>query len=351
MVEQASKIFGLRRREVVIGGGAGLVTLFGIGGRARAQAKPLRIADTSALHEMSTYAIPEFLPAGKYQPEQFNFGASGTSILAAMMNGRCDAMSTANSYLVTARAEGAKLVAVAGVAGKGQAICARTDRGIETLDDLRGKRLVTRSMTSSHVMMQIALKSIGIDPLKDVKITDCGQPAGFTLMLDGGDADAGQIWEPFASIAASRPNIRKLQLDRFFDLTWRTHSCLFVAQTLIDEQPDLVRDLITANIKAVDAIKKDRTKFLQIATKRVGQPQPILEAAIDNCDPRPEMDATMFYRMAEEMRSLGMIRRDVANEMEGSINYTFLSEITGRKKEDLGYVSFDDFKAGKRSAL
>ncbi|MDB5414190.1 MAG: transporter substrate-binding protein [Rubritepida sp.] len=338
---------GGRRRFLTA---ASTLPVFAIGRAASAQqTRQIRIADTSALHEMSAYAIPEFL-GPQYTSRQFNFGASGTSIVAAMMNGMCDAMSNANSYLVNARSEGAKLVCVCGVAGKGQAILARTDRGISRFEDLRGKKLVTRSMTSSHVMMQIALRAVGIDPKRDVTITDCGQPVGFTLAMER-DSDAGQIWEPFASIAASRPNIRKLELDRFFDLTWRTHRSLFVAQKLIDEEPQVVRDLVAANILAVRACKEDRAKYLQIATRRAGQPPDVLNAAIDNCDPRIEMDTTMFYRMAEEMRELGMVRNDVARDLQDSVNYTILSEITGRTPEQLGFVSYDDYKAGKRAAI
>ncbi len=197
-------------------------------------------------------------------------------------------------------------------------------------------------------MMQIALRAVGINPKTDVTITDIGQPAGFTLMVDGGGYDGGQIWEPFASMAAARPNIRKLELDRFFDLTWHTHSSLLVTQTLIDEEPNVVRDLVEANIKAVAAFKTDRAKFLDVATRHVGQTPAILNTAIDNCDPRVEMDATMFYRMAEEMYGLGMVRKNVTQDIAPYINYKFLSDLTGRSAEDLGYVSYDDYKSGKR---
>jgi ABC-type nitrate/sulfonate/bicarbonate transport system substrate-binding protein len=352
MAKHSKTILPVRRRDLILGA-AGMISSFAIIGRAKAQqtVRPLRIADTTAVHEMSVYAIPDFLPVGKYQPAQYNFGASGTSILAAMMNDKCDAMSNANSYLVTARSEGAPLVAVCGVAGKGQAICARADKGIKTFEDLAGRKLATRSMTSSHVMMQIALRAVGIDPKKDCTILDCGQPAGFTLMLENGDADAGQIWEPFASIAAARPNIQKLELDRFFALTWRTHSSLFVTQKLIDEEPGVVRDLVAANLKAVEAVNTDRARYLQIVAKRAGQPQAVLEAAIDNCAPRAEMDTTTFYRMSDEMRDLGMIRNDVTRAMDGAVNYSFMSELTGRSKENLGYVSYDNFKAGKKAQI
>ena len=44
-------------------------------------------------------------------------------------------MSNANSYLINARAEGARVVAICGLAGKGQAIVARGDRGINKFED------------------------------------------------------------------------------------------------------------------------------------------------------------------------------------------------------------------------
>jgi ABC-type nitrate/sulfonate/bicarbonate transport system substrate-binding protein len=267
------------------------------------------------------------------------------------MTGRCDAMSTANSYLVTSHAEGANLVAVCGVAGGGQAIVARQDRGIARLEDLKGKRIVTKLMTSSHVMLQIALESVGLDPRRDVEIIDCGQPAGFDLVLQSGDADAGLLWEPFVSISAARPGFAKLQLNRFFDLTWRTHSSFFVTQKLIDEQPKLVRDLVAANIKAVAAVRQDKAKFLAIATKYVGQPPSILNSAIDNCYPRIEMDTTMFYRAAEEMYKLGMVRKDISAPIEAAVDYSIMSELTGRTPADLGHISYADYKAGKKTGL
>ncbi len=113
----------------------------------------------------------------------------------------------------------------------------------------------------------------------------------------------------------------------------------------------MVRDLVAANLKALEAVNTDHARYLQIVAKRAGQPQAVLEAAIDNCAPRPEMDTTMFYRMSDEMRDLGMIRNDVAKAMDGAVNYSFVAELTGRSKESLGYVSYEDFKAGKKAQI
>jgi hypothetical protein len=86
-------------------------------------------------------------------------------------------------------------------------------------------------------------------------------------------------------------------------------------------------------------------------TNRVGQPPEILNAAIDNCDPRVEMDATVFYRTAEEMFTLGMVRANIAEDIENHVNYKFLSAVTGRSPAELGYVSYADYKAGKRPII
>ena len=59
----------------------------------------------------------------------------------------------------------------------------------------------------------------------------------------------------------------------------------------------------------------------------------------------------MFYRMAEEMFALGMVRSNVAADLENHVNYTLLAEVTGRSPADLGYVSYADYKAGKRPVI
>jgi NitT/TauT family transport system substrate-binding protein len=343
--------YELSRRRFLQSGAGAMALGFVAPGIVRAQDGTLiRISDTTAMHEMVIYGIADTIQRG-YSVDFLNLGASGTSMLAALLNSMCDSISSANSYLVTAVSQGANITPICGLAGRGQAIVAREASGIKTLEDLRGKKLTTKPMTSAHVMMQVALKAVGINPRKDVEIVDFGQPAGFTLMLEGGQADAGQVWEPFASIAASKPGLFKLELNRFFDLTWKTHSSLYVPQTLIEKKPETVRALVAANVAAIEAMKNDRAKFSKIVTNRVGQPPAILDDAMDNCELRPEMDATVFYKIAEEMASLGMVDKDYAPVLESKINYTFLSEITGRTPEQLGFVSYSDYKDGKRPSL
>ncbi|MFB3819931.1 MAG: ABC transporter substrate-binding protein [Candidatus Methylomirabilales bacterium] len=340
----------LTRREALrLGGLAGLGLLAGAPGRARAAAGPVvvKYGHTSGVHEMAQYVVPDFLPPA-YRVEWVDFGIAGIGRLAAMMQGLCDIMSTANSYVISGRAEGAPITGICGIAGRGQAIVAREDRGIRRLEDLKGKRLATKKFTSSHVMLMLVLRAVGIDPNKDVQIVDVGEPAGFNVMIERGEADAGQLWEPNVSIAAARPGIRKLELDRFFQLTWATHSGTFVTQKLIQERPEMIQAVVDATVKATELIRRDRDRWLTISQRYLAQSPEILRAAMDNSDPRVDLDLTMLYRNAEVMLELGIIKRDVTAELEQAVDYRFLERATGKKKEALGYVSYADYKRGKR---
>ena len=328
---------------------AGVALTPGMRGIAWSASSPttIKYGHTSGVHELAQYVVPDFLPS-QYPVEWVDFGIAGIGRLAAMMQGLCDVMSTANSYVISGRAEGAPIVGVCGIAGRGQAIVAREDRGIQRLEDLKGKKLATKKFTSSHVMLMLVLRAVGIDPNKDVQIVDVGEPAGFNVMIERGDADAGQLWEPNVSIAAMKPGIRKLELDRFFQLTWRTHSGTFLTQKAIDERPEMVQALVDATIKATDLIKRDRARWLKIAQHYLVQSPEILTSAMDNSDPRVDLDLTMLYRNAEVMLELGIIKRDVTQDMERAVDYRFLEKATGKKKEELGYVSYADYKRGKR---
>jgi NitT/TauT family transport system substrate-binding protein len=341
----------LTRRDVLraaAGAAASMGLPFGMGGRAGA-ATTLKFSITTGVHEMAIYFIPDSLPS-EYQIEWVHLGTAGISVLAAMLQGQIHFMTNANSYLVSARAQGGQLTAISGLAGRGQGIVARADRGIRRLEDLRGKKLATKKLTSSHVMLMLVLRALGIDPNKDVEIVDVGEPAAFSVMIQRGQVDAGQLWEPHISIAASQPGISKLELDRFFKLTWVTHSSLIAAQKTIEERPEVVQAVVNANVKATAQMKKERDRWLKFAQKYVTQPPEILQPAMDNSDPRPDFDLTMLYRNAETMLELGVIKKDVTREMEEAVDYRFLERATGKKREALGFVSYADYKQGKRYA-
>jgi len=338
-----------RRDFFRFSGAAALVASLGGLRVAPAQAaQALRWTDTPALHETTQYFFPKYL-APKYDTKFMDFGASGFPAMAALIRRAVEGTTTANSYVVTAADQGTLLTAVCGIAGGGQAIIARADRGIKKLEDLRGKKIATKYFTSSHVMLITALRALKIDPKKDVEIIDAGSPIGVLVQIERGNVDAAHVWEVFATIGASKPGVFKLEPQRLFDLTWKTHSGTMVLQDLTLQQPELVQDIVNANVKAVEYVKQNRAEWVKVAMARMGQPQEIVEKGLDNCYPRYEMDMNAFYKMADVMYELGLIKRNVTAEMQLAVDYNFLEKATGKSKEELGYVSFADYEKRKGS--
>jgi len=342
---------GLTRRSLALSGLAVLASAT-TGSRVGAQASrtTVKYGHTTGVHEMGQYVLPDVLPP-TIGIDWVDFGSIGTGRLAAMTRGLCEVMTTANTYVVSGRAEGVAVTGICGMAGRGQALVARQDRGISRLEDLKGKRIATAQYSSSHVMLMVILKAIGLDPSKDVKIVDIGQPAAFNVLLEKGDVDAGLLWEPNVTIVTMKPGIQKLELDRFFKLTWPTHSGTYVLQKLIDEKPAIVQELVSASVKATTILRNDKEKWITLAQHYTTQPRPVLLESIANCDLRNDHDLTMTYRAAETMFELGIIKKDVASEMEQAFDYSFLAKASGKSKEELGFISYADYKAGKKASL
>jgi len=146
-----------------------------------------------------------------------------------------------------------------------------------------------------------------------------------------------------------KPGIRKLELDRFFKMTWPTHSGTYVLQKLIEERREVIQEVVTGSVKATAALRSDHEKWITLAQRYTTQPREVLLESIKNCDLRTDHDLTMTYRAAETMFQLDIIKKDVTAEMENAFDYSFLSKATGKSREES--VSYADYKAGKKSSL
>lgn len=67
--------------------------------------------------------------------------------------------------------------------------------GINSVEDLAGKKVLTTEGTTAHVYLNTALKSNGVDP-DSVEIRDAGMPAAVSGFISG-NAPAVVLWVPF----------------------------------------------------------------------------------------------------------------------------------------------------------
>ena len=87
-----------------------------------------------------------------------------------------------------------KVAFVLDVAGDNEALVARNGANINTIADLRGKRIATPFASTAHYSLLAALAQNGLSP-SDVQLVDL-QPQAILAAWDRGDIDAAYTWLP-----------------------------------------------------------------------------------------------------------------------------------------------------------
>lgn len=119
--------------------------------------------------------------------------ADGPTIIASLESGSIDIGNIgpgAHKLAIEGRAE----VVAFSQLGNADELIARSDRGIDSIEDLRGKKIGTASGTSAETILKLALLEADLSE-KDVEIIDMDASAIVTAMLSG-SIDVAATWSP-----------------------------------------------------------------------------------------------------------------------------------------------------------
>jgi NitT/TauT family transport system substrate-binding protein len=160
---------------------------------------------------------------------------------------------------------GADLVAIVQLSGA-QPYVFEVTKSIQTLDDLRGKKVGVSTLgSSSDTATRISLRAKGLNPEQDVNIVAVGSLENRMSALMNGAIDAG---------LGSPPETLKLEdagLHPLFDLSTidmpPLAQCLIVKRSTITSQRDLVQRVVNAMVEGTAVQKKDRALSQKTLTK------------------------------------------------------------------------------------
>jgi sulfonate transport system substrate-binding protein len=142
---------------------------------------------------------PVLVAARYFLPEPLEVGRGGIPRITA---GEVDLATNAETQLLRESMKNPDLRVIMTVSEGFMRIVARRSSGIETLADLRGKRIVAQPNTSAHYFLAKMLETVGIgeDDVDMVRITALiNGKRGYSEipgMLERGEVDAIATWEP-----------------------------------------------------------------------------------------------------------------------------------------------------------
>ncbi|MFD0896451.1 aliphatic sulfonate ABC transporter substrate-binding protein [Loigolactobacillus binensis] len=136
--------------------------------------------------------------------------SDGTALITALKSGNINYARLGDTPPVTAQASGMNLVYVAAGASKenGSGILVKKGASINSLKDLKGKRIAYTKGTSAQFLILQALKKAGLTT-DDVTLVNMDQSAA-SVAFAKGKVDAWVTWDPFTATAEVEQNAKLL---------------------------------------------------------------------------------------------------------------------------------------------
>jgi len=126
------------------------------------------------------------------------FGGGG-DVIRAMASGDVQIGEVGSSPLTAAASQGqdVKLFWILDDIADAEALIARNGSGINGMKDLKGKKVATPFVSTSHYQLMVDMKLEGVDP-KTVTVINM-RPPEIAAAWERGDIDAAFIWDPVLS--------------------------------------------------------------------------------------------------------------------------------------------------------
>jgi taurine transport system substrate-binding protein len=150
---------------------------------------------TDALPSSLGIANGDFEKATGYKIDFRKFN-SGADVFAAIASGDVQVGYVGSSPYAAATSRGLDVKAfyLASISGTDEALVVRNGSGINSVKDLRGKKLAAAPVSTDHYQLLALIKSQGLTE-KDVQVFAIPQPE-IVAAYNRGDIDGGFVWDP-----------------------------------------------------------------------------------------------------------------------------------------------------------
>jgi len=265
----------------------------------------------------------------------------GTTAMMALLSRETPISEIAGPSVVSASLRGTDVVMIAGgVVTSDQWLVTRPD--IKAAEQLKGGSVATSVYGgSSDFLARMALKKIGLTPVKDVAIVQIGGVPERLGALEKGKVQAAMLGVTEALMAQKKGFNALAAATQVYQA-----SGVATTRRFIRERPDIVRRYIKSQIEAVHRIKTDRETAKKVLLKYLGpQDKDVLERRYDyaSADERlPPKQYPTLEGIKNILESLAETDpKAKATKPEDFVDMSFIKEL-----DESGFV--DDLYKGRK---
>jgi NitT/TauT family transport system substrate-binding protein/sulfonate transport system substrate-binding protein len=212
-------------------------------------------------------------PAGiGVQWTEFQFGPP---MLEAMRIGSIDVGAVGDTPPIFAQAAHGDLLYIAAQRSGGQAILVPPGSTLQTLADLRGKKIAFGRGSSAHNLTIAALEKAGLS-YADVTPVYLG-PADAGAAFERGAIDAWTIWDPYYALFEVRPGVRTLA--KWSDIV-EQNSFFMARRGFVEANPQVTAGVVKAFAGVATWARQHRPEVAQLLADVTGVPLDAMRRAM-----------------------------------------------------------------------
>jgi aliphatic sulfonates family ABC transporter substrate-binding protein len=303
----------LSRRHVVTAALSLPLSLPAIRRSQAADAKTLRVGfqkgEGIEMTAKATRALENALGPKGYTIEWIEF-QFGPPMLEAMRVGSIDVGAVGDTPPIFAQAARADLLYIAAEVGPPQSILLPPGSKIQTLADLKGKRLAFGRGSSAHSFVLLVLEKAGLryDEIEPIYLG----PADAGAAFERGAIDAWSIWEPYASLFNTRPGVLTLTTNTEIG---QQYSFFLGNGPFVRANPALTSSVVDAFAATADHARTHRSEVAGVLGEATGIPVDVWSRALaQDTFQVQRVDDTVVrsqQKVADRFRVLGLVPIDI----------------------------------------
>lgn len=283
-------------------------------------------------------AVDQLEQSGDVEVELVEFKSSSDA-LVALNQGAVDMTTTGYSVLADGLAQADLPVRyIAGISTAGAFFIARTGSGIETWEDLRGKRLGGVRGSAEYIHMNGSMERQGIDLGQDAEYVNFQTGTDVMLALRNGDIDATVSYEPLISeaILNGEADIVPALQEELYSASFEVSSGLLASEAFLEENPDETTAILEAYADQVEHLTDQpqdaKDVYLEYAP---GDPK-VIEEAINRVTVTFALNESEMRQVGSTLKASGQQSEDMGEELVDHLDYSYLAEATGKSPSELG---------------
>lgn len=193
---------------------------------------------------------------------------SGRDAFSALIGGAADIATVALTPMVFAAFQEQPIaIIVENASNPKNVIVARADAGIESAEDLRGKKISTTTGTDLHYFLDAFLAAYGMTEA-DVEVVNA-PPNDHLTILQRGDVDAFAIWQPFPYLAEREMGDNAVILAPPAG-TYEARYLISTTQDFLAENPEAIERFLEAFKLADEYIAANPDETLALVAGDIG---------------------------------------------------------------------------------